>query len=98
MAADVVWLGQAKDDVRQLIEYLFPKNPTAALAYIAELEDACSGLAEFPLKGRQYDNRYRAIVVRNHIIFYRYDSADDAVVIVTVLDSRRDLPGLLESL
>jgi plasmid stabilization system protein ParE len=49
MAASVVWLDQAKDDIRELIEYLFPKNPTAALAYIADLEAACKGLADFPL-------------------------------------------------
>ncbi len=49
MAADVVWLDQARDDISELIDYLFPKNPTATLTYIAELERACSGLAEFPL-------------------------------------------------
>ena len=61
MAASVVWLDQAKDDIRELIEYLFPKNPTATRAYIAELEDACNGLSDFPLRGRQYNDRYRAV-------------------------------------
>ena len=67
--ADVVWLDQAKDDIRELIDYLYPENPAAALGYIDDLESACEGLAEFPLRGWQYNERYRAIVVRNHLIF-----------------------------
>ncbi len=51
MAASVVWLDQAKDDIHALIDYLFPKNPTAALAYVADLEDASNGLADYPLRG-----------------------------------------------
>ena len=97
MAADVVWLDQARDDISELIDYLFPKNPTATLTYIAELESACSGLDEFPLQGRKYDDRYRAIVVRNHLVFYRYEPAHDKVTIVTILDGRRDVPRLLGS-
>jgi len=27
MAANVVWLDQARDDISELIDYLFPKNP-----------------------------------------------------------------------
>ncbi len=65
--------------------------------YIADLEDASNGLADYPLRGRQYDDRYRAIVVRNHLIFYRYEPDQDKVVIVTILDGRRDLPRLLGS-
>lgn len=52
-------------------------------------------LADFPLSGRQYDSRYRAIVVRNHLVFYRYEVADDRIVIVAVLDGRRDIPHVL---
>ena len=95
MAASIVWLDQAKDDVRALIDYLSPRNPTATLAYIDDLEAAVSRLAAFPLSGRRYNARDRALVVRNHLVFYRHAEDDNMVVIVAVLDARRDLGRIL---
>ena len=37
------------------------------------IERACENLIIFPLSGRAYSHRYRALVIRNHIAFYRYD-------------------------
>jgi len=91
MAAEVVWLDQAKDDVRQFLEYLHSKNPTAANSYVDDLEKACTGLADFPLQGFLYNERYRALVVRNHLVFYRYKQNDNEVVIVSIIDGRRDI-------
>ena len=67
--ADVVWLDQAKDDLLALSDHLYPQNPLATLEYIEELERACGRFGDFPLQGWQYDERYCAIVVRNHLIF-----------------------------
>lgn len=92
MGANVVWLDQAKDDIQKLIEYLYPRNPAAALAYIADLEQAVRRLADFPLQGRRYNERYQTIVARNHLVFYRYDEETNTVSIVSVIDARRDLP------
>ena len=92
VAANVVWLDQAKDDVHQFLEYLHPKIPSAALAYVDDLERACSGLADFPLQGFQYNEQYRALVVRNHLVFYRYNQNLNEVVIVLIIDGRRDIP------
>ena len=64
MAAKVVWLDQAKDDLRAILDYLHPHNPRAALDYVFEVEQSCSKLADFPLQGRKYDERYRAIITR----------------------------------
>ncbi len=91
MAANVVWLDQAKDDIRQFLEYLHPKNPTAAILYVDDLERACTGLADFPLQGFQYNKRYRALVVRNHLVFYRYDQNENEVAIISIIDGRRDI-------
>jgi len=98
MAIDVVWLDQAKDDVKEFLAYLYPKNPSAALSYIDDLESVCAGLADFPQQGYQYNELYRAIVVRNHLIFYRYDETLNEVVIVSLIDGRRDLPSVLKDL
>ena len=96
MVAKVVWHDQTKDELRDILDYLYPRNPDAALAYVHEVEKACNKLADFPLQGRQYDKRYRAIVIRNHLAFYRYDELRDTVVIVTIIDGRRDIPSLLD--
>ena len=95
MAAKVVWLDQAKDDLRAILYYLHPHNPSAALDYVFEVEQSCSKLADFPLQGRQYDERYRAIITRNHLAFYRYDEARGIVVIAKIIHGRRDIPNLL---
>ena len=97
MAANVVWLDQAKDDVRQFLEYLHPKNPTATTSYVDDLERACSGLADFPMQGSQYNERYRALVVRNHLVFYRHDQNENEVTIVTILDGRRDMTRFFQT-
>ncbi len=96
MTVEVVWLDQAKDDIQELIDFLYPENPAAAVGYVEELERACNRLADFPLQGWQYNDRYRATVVRNHIIFYRYEIAENKVVTVTVIDGRRDLSRILQ--
>lgn len=96
MAAGVVWLDQAKDDIRELIDFLYPENPAAAFGYVDELERACNRLADFPLQGWQYNDRYRAMLVRHHLIFYRYENDENKVVIVTVIDGRRDLSRILQ--
>ncbi len=95
--ADVVWLDQAKDDILGLFDYLYSENPAAAIRYIDELEGACEGLSTFPLQGWIYDDRYRSIVVRNHLIFYRYEADQNKVVIVAVIDGRRDLSRTLQN-
>jgi len=95
MAAEVVWLDQARDDLCELLDFLHPSNPTAALRYVDELEHACEGLADFPMQGWQYDERYRAVVVRNHLIFYRFEHSQNKIVVVAVIDGRRDLTRIL---
>jgi plasmid stabilization system protein ParE len=95
MAANVVWLDQAKDELLAVLDYLQPLNSTAAIAYVREVEEACNKLADFPLQGRKYNENYRALVIRNHLIFYRYDDTRDTIVIVTIIDGRRDLSNLL---
>ena len=44
MPCKVVWLDQAKDDLRGILEYLRPRNPDAAVSYIIDLEDAYTRL------------------------------------------------------
>ncbi len=96
MAREVVWLDQAKDDVRELLRTIEAKNPPAARRYVDELYSACGRLEEFPLCGRRYNETFRVLVFRNHLIFHWYDEANDIVSIAMVVDGRRDLVTLLD--
>lgn len=95
MAAKIVWLDQAEDDLFALFSYLYPRNPAATMKYIADVRLAIERLGDFPLLGRVYDDRYRLIVKRNHLIFYRYDELRHAIIIARIIDSRRDVPKVL---
>lgn len=63
--------------------------------YVDGLIGACGRLENFPLSGRRYDDTYRVIVYRNHLLFHAHDEIEDRVSITMVIDRRRDLRRLL---
>lgn len=96
MAFELVFLDQAKSDLRELFDYLFSVSPRAAGRYVDGLENACGKLRIFPQSGRRYDDRYRLLVYRNHLIFYRVSEATSSVHIVAIVDGRRDPSTFLQ--
>lgn len=95
MAVRIVWSDEALDDLNAISDYIRGKSATAATKYTDAILAACAKLDSFPESGRRYNQRYRALVVRNHVVFYEYDRAE-RTVIATVLDGRRDIESLLE--
>jgi len=91
----LIWSEQALDELDQLSEYLVAHNPPAAEQYIEDIRLAVHKLAEFPEIGRRYNKRYRVLIVRNHLVFYRYSQARSEIVVTTVLDGRRNVKALL---
>jgi len=83
MAFELIFLDRAQNDLREL-------SPRAAGDYIDGLEKVCEKLRIFPNSGRQYDSKYRLLVYRNHLIFYRVSDASSSVHIVAIIDGRRD--------
>lgn len=96
--AEVVWRQRAVRHLGEIFSYLSQQNPSAAKNYVAELKRACERLGEFPEKAPRYDERYRALVFRNHLVFYRFDREEDEVVIIGVIDGRRDVTAILRKL
>lgn len=94
MGNKLVWLQQAYDDLSELHEYISADNGRAADAYVEEILAACERLREFPLSGRVYNSAYRALVVRNHLVFYRFDENEGQIFIVAVLHGHRDIAAL----
>jgi plasmid stabilization system protein ParE len=54
--------------------------------------------ANSPKKAPRYDERYRALVFRNHLVIYRFARAEDKVLIIAVIDARRDVSTILRQL
>jgi plasmid stabilization system protein ParE len=98
MAADIHWLDQAQDDLEEILRFISTESPKAAAKYVAAIREAAARLAEFPQSGRAYDAKRRVLVVRNHFIFYRFDATDNEIVIVGLIDGRRDLEKILDLL
>ena len=97
MVAEVVWLEQAKDDLRQILDFIAAENSSAADKYVAELRLSCERLTQFPLSGRRYNDEFRVLTFRNHLVFYWYDDATKIVSIAMVIDGRRDLYKLFDN-
>jgi plasmid stabilization system protein ParE len=90
MPADLVWSAQAKQDLRELFEYLHGKSPNAAQSYVEGVLHSCGRLKDFPESSRAYNSRYRMLVFQNHVVFYRYRKLEQKVVIARLIDGRRD--------
>jgi toxin ParE1/3/4 len=98
MVNKVVWLGRAERDLENLHGYIARDNPGAAARYVKALRKACQRLVDFPQSGKIFDDRYRVIIYRNHLVFHRYDASLKIVTVVRVVDGRRDLTGGIDQL
>lgn len=70
----------------------------AAERYVMDIQTACLRLEQYPESGRKYDETYRVLVARNHVVFYRLYPNADEVRIVTVIDGRRDVSRVINAL
>ena len=98
MVAELVWLEQAEADLDAVAEYISEVSPDAAKQYVSSILTACDQLTAFPHSGRRYNKRYRVLVVRNHLVFYRQDDSGKHVIVAGVVDGRRDLAKLVKTL
>ena len=94
MAARVVWLDQAVDELGAILTYIARDDKTAARAYVTELEAVCGKLADFPMLGAPLNDTYYALVSGRHRVFYRYEESRKTVVIAKIVHSSRRTPHL----
>ncbi len=88
---------EAREDLREIEEYIAQDNPQAAVDFVGRLTERFAELAEFPGSGRKRDDirpGYRGVSVKDYLIFYRVSG--EVVEIMHVLHGRRDLPKLFE--
>lgn len=95
MSADLIWLARAEKHLESIFEYISVDSPGAAAAYVETIVEACAQLRTFPSSGRRYNDRFRVLVVRNHLVFYRNDDGGKRVIIAAIIDGRRDVAAVL---
>jgi len=83
-------------DLRAIYDYIAAEQPSAAVRYLGELEQAVLRLREFPALGHEsrypelYSHGIRVLVHDKHLIFYTVDQKTKTVTVLRVLHSSRD--------
>ena len=98
--SQVLWTDTARLDLERIVEFIAEESPANALAALERLERRCRSLAALPERGRVVPElravdvfTYRELIEGPWRIVYRHDV--DRVHVMAVLDSRRELSGLL---
>jgi toxin ParE1/3/4 len=93
--AAVRWTQRARDDLRDIHDFIARDSPRAAEALVERLLTATERLAAFPESGRVVPEfpalGYREIIVSSYRVLYRL--ADGTVWITAVVHGRRLLRG-----
>lgn len=97
--ARIVWTATSREDLRGIVQYIAGDSPVYARSFALRLRRSVARLAEFPGSGCRVpedpSGTYREVIVGNYRVVYR--TAEDSVVIVTVLHGAREIRRLFES-
>ena len=97
---EVVWLVQAIDDLEGIVGHIALDSPANARRILTKLKEKAESLIISPLRGRVVPelasfgfNVWRELIVKPYRIVFRIDN--NRVLVMAVLDSRRDLSSVL---
>ena len=97
---DIVWSNIAENDLKNIVEYIADDSPPNALKIFKRIKQKASSLYTFPERGRivpelrdQGILQYRELVISPWRILYRI--SDKSVLVLSVLDSRRNIEDIL---
>ncbi|MCI0339688.1 MAG: type II toxin-antitoxin system RelE/ParE family toxin [Planctomycetales bacterium] len=89
--ATVAWTEKARDDLREIHDFIARDSPAAAEAFVERLQDATDRLARFPRSGRKVPEfprlGYREILYGAYRILYRAEGA--TVLVAAVVHGKR---------
>ena len=88
----IIFSEEADLDLLQIHTYLGSRNRTAAWSLANTFNEKFKSLAQFPFIGRErssFADGLRSVVAENYVVFYRVER--DQILIVRVLDGRRDI-------
>jgi toxin ParE1/3/4 len=87
----VVWLEGAVDDLKEIVDYIAARNPTASATVAAVLYDAATHLDSHPRMGRTGRlGGTRELVVARFPFIIVYRIKRDRVEVLRVIHGRRD--------
>jgi addiction module RelE/StbE family toxin len=96
----VEWAEVAKQDLLAIVDYLAARNPDAAMSLLDTMERRAASLKTSPGRDRVIPElerlqlrEYRELVISPYRLLYRV--AGHRVLVLGVLDSRRNLQDLL---
>ena len=97
---DIVWSNIAENDLKNIVEYIAEDSPPNALKIFNRIKQKASSLYTFPERGRivpelreQGILQYRELVISPWRIQYRI--SEKSVLVLSVLDSRRNIEDIL---
>ncbi len=90
--AQVIYSGEAIDDVSRLFEYLARSDPYSASAAVTAIRSAIDILSDHPMIGRRIDVPLRELVISfgrsGYIALYRFKPERDEVRILAIRHQR----------
>lgn len=93
-ARTILWTGPALQDLRDIRDWVERDSSDAARRLAAKIREGVDRLARFPSSGRVVPeigiDRYREVIIRPYRVIY--ETRNNALVILRVRHSRRDLP------
>lgn len=103
MSYEILRTSTADEHIRGIAQYLteVSGNPTTALRFVDDLQDATQRLAEFPRLGSVprwgalARRGYRMLRVGKYLLFYTIDDNKEQVVIAAVVHGSREYWRLL---
>lgn len=89
---NLVWLPEARDDIRRLFEFLVEKDLAAARSMLGRIREGATTLLEHPRAGRRMDDdtERRELFVPFGVGAYvlRYRLQENRIVVIRVWHSR----------
>lgn len=98
---EIEWTETARNDLDEITDYIALDSIESAIKIYNSLIQKVESLSRFPTRGRIVPelrefgfDMYREIIVRPFRIFYKIEN-DSKVILLGILDGRRDLFQLL---
>lgn len=97
---ELLWTGNAKCDLKEIIEYIANDSKETALEKLFEIKENTKQLISFPNHGRiipelkkQNIIQFREVIVSPWRIMYKV--SEDKIYIMAVIDGRRNIEDIL---
>ncbi len=83
----------AKEDIKELYDYISRYSLKYADSFIEGLFDRIEDLKNFPEIGNKYpeNENYRQLIYQNYRVLYKYNKEDDQIIIMIVIHCSRQL-------